>query len=334
MALGTLIAATAHEIAPRQERGFQGGFVENLADLGAALAERTLIDSLRNGTPMNFAFDESDRDHPVRDAVMDFAFKGEAERLASTLALCERLANKMDGRNKNCLLLVSVHEMDSPAAREVIIWMFPYDRVIQRDGGRVALQDAFSLTSGLRKAASFHGMELRTGFLSGIALDHQSSNADQRVAKFWISGFLGGELQVQSREGTGLAAAAFRSANKFLAENEEGQGHLVAAIGQLRARADRPWTIEAISNLLPDGAAKDFFDRASGHGPETRSPFTLALDQFDKKIKYRVFKLDNGITVAAPFVEVGVGVTIEESADGATLTARGKIQGESIRSTS
>jgi hypothetical protein len=265
---------------------------------------------------------------------MSFAFMEEGDRLAAAVALCARLASKMDGRNKNCLLLVSVHETDSPAAREVIVWMFPYDRVIQRTGGRVALEDAFSLTSGLRKAAAFRGMDLRTGFLSGVALDHQSSNADQRVANFWISGFLGGELQVQSREGTGLAAAAFRLANKLLAGNEVAQEHLVAAIGQLRARTDRPWTIENIADLLPHGDAKVAFSKAAGSGAETRSPFSLSLEQFDQKIKFRVFKLENGITVAAPFVEVGNGVTIEESADGATLTARGRIRGESIRSTS
>lgn len=334
MALGRLLAATAHEIAPRQDSEFQGGFVENLNDLGAALAERSLIDALRDGTPMNFAFQEAERDHPVRNAVMAFAFRNDDERLAASIELCSRLAGKMDGRNKNCLLLLSVHEMESAAAREVIVWMFPYDRVIQRTGGRVALEDAFSLTSGLRKAAAFKGMNLRTGFLSGVALDHQSSNADQRVANFWISGFLGGELQVQSREGTGLAASAFRNANKALAGNEEAQSHLVAAIGQLRARTDRPWTIESIAELLPEGDAKAAFVRAAGSGSETRSPFALALEQFDQKIKFRVFKLDNGITVAAPFVEVGNGITIEESADGSALTARGVIRGESIRSTS
>lgn len=334
MALGRLIAATAHEIAPRQEGDFQGGFVENLEDLGAALADRSLIDALRDGAPMNFAFDDAARDHPVRDSVMKFAFAEDRDRLAAAVELCTRLASKMDGRNKNCLLLLSVHEMDSAAAREVIVWMFPYDRVIQRTGGRVALEDAFSLTSGLRKAAAFRGMELRTGFLSGIALDHQSSNADQRVANFWITGFLGGELQVQSREGTGLAASAFRAANKTLAGNEDAQANLVAAIGQLRSRTDRPWTIESIADLLPEGDAKAAFVRAAGSGSETRSPFTLSLEQFDRKIKFRVFKLDNGITVAAPFVEVGNGITIEESEEGATLTARGIIRGESIRSTS
>lgn len=333
MTLGALIAATAHEVAPRQTEPFQGGFVENLADLGSALAERSLIDALRNGTPMNFYFDSPTREHPIRDAAMNFAFKDADDRSRSALGLCERLASTMDGRNKSCLLLVSVHEMPSPAAREVIVWMFPYDRVIQRQGGRVELQDAFSLTSGLRKAATFRGMDVRTGFLSGVALDHQSSNADQRVANFWINGFLGGELQVQSREGTNLAATAFRAANKTLARNEIAQEQLVGAIAHLRSRTDRPWTIEQIVALLPAGEAKEAFVKAAGNSAATRSPFALDLEQFDQKIKYRVFKLENGITVSAPFVEVGQGVTIEESVDGATLTARGKIQGETIRST-
>ena len=114
----------------------------------------------------------------------------------------------MDGRNKNCLLLASVHRKGQGAAREAVLWMFPYDRVIQRRGGKVDLRDAFSLSSGLRKAASFSGDNNRAGFLSGLALDHQSSSADQKVAQFWINRFLEGSLQIQSREGTNLLAAA------------------------------------------------------------------------------------------------------------------------------
>ncbi|WP_349867471.1 hypothetical protein [Leifsonia sp. WHRI 6310E] len=336
MALGALLAASAFEVSPRQEGGFQGGFVENLDDLSAALNEKSMIDALRSGTPMNFSFEADSRLHEVRDSVMSFAFDGdEAVRLEATRALCGRLASQMDGRNKNCLLLTSLHAMSSDAAKEVIIWMFPYDRVIQRSGQHVQLQDAFSLTSGLRKAASFAGMNLKSGFLTGKALDHQSSNVDQRVATFWISGFLGAELQVQSREGTALAAKLFRAANKALAGDEKSQEQLVAGITSLRNRADRPWTIENIGEqLLPPGPAREAFAAAAGFGPETHAPFSLDVDQFDERIKFRVFKLENGITVSSPFVEVGKNVQVKESADGATLYAQGKIRGETIRSTS
>jgi hypothetical protein len=334
MALGNLISATAYEISPRQEGPFDGGLVENLADLGAALADKSMIDALRDGTPVSFDFDNEARVHPVRDALMTFAFGTAATRVAASQELAARLASKMDGRNKNCLLLISVHEVASSEALEAIAWMFPYDQVIQRTGGRVALQDAFSLTSGLRKAAAFRGLNLRTGFLSGVALDHQSSNTDQKVAQFWITKFLGGALQVQSREGTLLAAKVFRAANKTLAGDEVAQAALVAAIGQLRSRTDKRWTIQEIADtLLPGGASREAFTAAAGHGPETRSPFDLDLQRFDQKVKYRVFKLDNGITVSAPFVEIGAGVTIEQSSEGQSrLTATGTIAGEALRS--
>jgi len=334
MALGNLISATAYEIRPRQEGPFEGGLVENLADLRAALADKTMIDALRDGTPVSFDFDDAARVHPVRDALMTFAFGSATARIEASQGLAGRLASKMDGRNKNCLLLVSVHAIMESPALEVIVWMFPYDRVIQRTGGRVALQDAFSLTSGLRKAASFRGFNLRTGFLSGVALDHQSSNADQKVAQFWIAKFLGGALHVQSREGTLLAAKVFRAANKTLAGDEIAQAALVAAIGQLRSRTDKRWTIQEIADtLLPAGASREAFATAAGHGPETRSPFDLDIARFDEKVKYRVFKLDNGITVSAPFIEIGAGVTIERSSEGQSrLTATGTIAGEALRS--
>jgi hypothetical protein len=147
MALGRLIAATAHEISPRQVNPFQGGFVENLTDLGEALSRKSLIDALRDGTPVTFDFrGDENRAHDVRDALMLFSFNDAQIQLEASLSLCGRLAGKMDGRNKNCLLLVSVHETIDSTAREVIVWMFPYDQVIQRSEGRVALQNAFSLT--------------------------------------------------------------------------------------------------------------------------------------------------------------------------------------------
>jgi hypothetical protein len=147
-------------------------------------------------------------------------------------------------------------------------------------------------------------------------------------------GFLGGALQVTSSAGTGLVARFFREANRNLENDEVSQESLFAAIGLLRARADRPWTIQEISNdLLPAGPARQAFEDAAGSGSETRSPFLLDRDQFDAKIKFRSFKLDNGVTVTSPFSEVGRGVTVFESEDGAILTATGRISKETIRAT-
>jgi len=335
MSLGTLLWATAHEIKPKQEGDFQGGFVDNLTDLANALSSRTLIEPLRAGTPVNFDIKSDDRSHPVRDPFMSFAFNAEPERLAASTQLCERLAAEMDGRNKECLLLLSAHETANDGVREVIVWMFPADTVIQRTGSRVDLQDAFSLTSGLRKAAVFKGPNARTGFLSGIALDHQSSSVDRRLAEFWVAGFLGASMQVQSREGTALLASAFRHANNALTGDVPSQETLAAAIGQLRARSDKPWTIQEVAvDLLPGGPVREAFLRAAGEGAETRATFRVGIEQFDSLVKYRVFRLTNGVTVSAPFLEIGDGVNIEGSEEGATLVARGVIASETLRSRS
>jgi hypothetical protein len=324
-------------VSPRQDGQFQGGFVDNLDELGSALSEKSLSDALHEGTPLNFIFPEGTRSHPVRDALLTLSFsQDEEEQMAASISLCQRLADHMDGRNKNCLLLITVHSGPGESSAEAILWMFSYDRVIQRSGGKVDLKDAFSLSSGLRKAASFSGSNSRTGFLSGVALDHQSSNANQLVAQFWISRFLEGSLQVQAREGTNLLAKAFRAANKALSNDELAQDQLVSTIIYVRANAAQPTTIASIGGLVPAGSAREAFARAAGSGPETRAPFAVDLERFDSRIKFRVFRLESGITVSAPFVEVSEqgGVQIEESVDGSRLIASGLIKSESIRSTS
>jgi hypothetical protein len=335
MELGLLIRATAHEVTPRQIGDFEGGFVENLADLSAALHKHALVEPLRDATPVSFVFEGNERQHPVRDHFVSFAFGDGAGQLAASRGLCERLAAEMDGRNKPCLLLLSAHETESVDEREVIVWVFPADVVIRRSGDHVSLEDAFSLTSGLRKAANFRGSGLRTGFLSGRALDHQANHTDQRLAEFWISGFLGCAVQIQAREGTRLAAMAFRNANKALAGDEPAQGRLLAALAQYRARVDRAWSLEDVaSELLAAGTARDAFVAAIGTGPDTKAPFRLALEAFDAQIKFRVFKLENGVTVSSPFVEVGHDVEVTESEAGSTLRVTGLIVGETIRARS
>lgn len=272
----------------------------------------------------------------MRDLLLKFAFGSSKDQLSSSVELCQRLADNMDGRNKSCLLLLSLHESATATHVEAVLWMFPYDRVIQRTGGKVDLNDAFSLSSGLRKAASFAGANNRAGFLSGLALDQQSSSVDQKVAQFWIGRFLNGQLQVQSREGTDLLANAFRATNKSLKNDEAAQQHLVAAVAHVRSNSSKPWTLEDVSNAFPAGAARDAFDKATGSGPETRTPFIIDLPRLDSRIRFRVFKLDNGITVAAPFLELGPGSGIElaVSAAGTKLTASGLVESETIRSTS
>lgn len=135
-------------------------------------------------------------------------------------------------------------------------------------------------------------------------------------------------------EGERNALAAYRETNKALGSDEVAQRDLVASIHQVRAHAAaRPWTLEEVARLMPHGPARETFTREIGDGPQVRAPFTVDLDAFDHKIKFRVFKLENGITVSSPFLEVGEGVTIETSEAGSILTATGLIKGESIRTT-
>ena len=59
--------------------------------------------------------------------------------------------------------------------------------------------------------------------------------------------------------------------------------------------------------------------------------FDIDLDRFDQIVQYLSYVLDNGVTVYAPFAEIGESVIIAEDNGEKYLTVRGRITREAIR---
>lgn len=327
MALGRLLAASALEVSPRQEGDFEGGDVANLAELEVGLKEAATQGKLDQGLNVTLKVDHK-RGSPVRDAAMRSAFGTSDERLSAVEVLANRLGTAMDKRSSMCLLVVSVHEL-ADSSRQVVTWTFPRERVIRRDGGKVDINDAFSLNSKLRKAALLSGHNNRDGFLVARVLDQQTTATDRVAADFWIVKFLDGLQQIGTPEGTRLAATTFRKTYEKL--EPPGQEILQTAMATTRTLTDRQWSLEAIgTELLPEGEVQKQFLKMAGKGDDARATFTIDPVAFDRLVEFHIFTLSNGVRITAPASQIGVGVIVDDSGIERTILAEGVIVDEKL----
>lgn len=328
MALGKLLAASALEVSPRQKAAYEGGDVANLAELQVGLDEAATKGKLDQGLAVTLKVDQS-RASPVRDAVIRSAFGTPEAQPDAVEALAVRLGQAMDKRSSICLLVVSVHELPD-SSRQVAIWTFPRERVIRRDGGKVNVNDAFSLSSRLRKAALMYGHNNRDGFLVARVLDQQTTSTERIAADFWIVKFLDAQQQIGTAEGTNLTATVFRKTHEKL--DPPDQEVLQTAMATVRTLTDRQWSLEAIATeLMPEGNAQKQFLKAAGKGDEVRATFSLDQQEFDRLVDFHVFTLANGVRVSAPTSQLEVSVIIGESGGRRTLLAEGVIVDEKLR---
>jgi hypothetical protein len=327
MALGKLVAASALEVTPQQQSDFEGGDVANLVELQVGLDEAATKGNLVQGLAVTLKVDQN-RCSPVRDAVMLSAFGSPEDRLRAVEALAVGLGHAMDKRSSICLLVVSVHEQHD-MSRQVVTWTFPHERVIRRSGGKVDINEAFSLNSRLRKAALLSGHNNRNGFLTAHVLDQQTTSTERIAADFWIVKFLEAEQQIGTSEGTTLAATVFRKTHEGLDPPE--QQTLQTAIASVRTLTDRKWSLEMIATeLLPQGNAQKQFLKTAGKGDVVTATFAIDQQEFDRLVGFHIFTLASGVRVSAPASQIGVGVIIDESAGVRTLLAEGVVVDEKL----
>lgn len=312
-----------------------GGKVGVTADMRDALTDTYTRSKLDKALPVNFTF-AAGRSNTMRDLAMSIAFDSTRVAGAAALTTAERLLQSIDRRSKPNLLVISTATTERAGEKQVVLWMFPSEDIFQFDSTQASvevLDDAFSRSSNLRKAARFTGTNTRTGFLSGRILDRQANSADRFVANFWIKEFLMADLQVGAQEGTEILAKTLRAANDALAENPHGRSQLHLAIGTLRHHHQQRISIrEFCDKYLGPGEVRGVvLDKAPN--PEiVNSLFELDIDRFDTLVQYRIFELDTGVFVSAPFSEIGDSVTIEGDGTANYLEARGAVVNEKIRS--
>jgi len=315
-----------------------GGLVQAATTVSVAIDESTESISVGKWIDADLQIDSAsqDRSHVIRNLAIAIAFGSDADALSGAAQIAAHLSACTDRRSKDSLLMIVVADDDK--ATEVKLWTFPQDSVFQFSPSRrlgkgpsVQATEAFSRGSHLRKAAVFRGQNRRTDFLSCRVVDFQVNASARAAADFWIEHFLDARLSLGSALGTKILAKVLRE-TVGAACNAEERLELVGAAQALRQSNREKWSIASVadellreparSNLLAHPVAKRNKD----------SLFSLDRDAFDKLINFRVYQLDTGVWVSAPFTDEPEGVEIEKAGDDRRLTATGLVVAETVRS--
>lgn len=330
-AVTPLVRAFAYSVAPGSATQPAGGAVTLGKDVSGALVDAYAKASLDHALPVSFVFD-AQRRNPVRELLLAIAFSREPEARRAASQLAERLRDSMDKRSKPGLLVVSVGAARNSTRRQVVVWLFPKDEAFRpsAQGRLILLDDIFSRSSGLRKAAMFQGSQSRSSFLSGRVLDSQANVSDRYLADFWLVDFLNAQLQMTSKEGTDLFGRALKVTNGAIEEGP-AKDQLYAAISAVRTNPRRRWSLDEFAEAFLSGDTKTRFLESAPNIDSRKAPFDLDVERLDNLIQFRVFRLESGTSVSAPFAEVGQSVTVEEHDGKRTLQVRGVVVEERLR---
>ncbi len=303
----------AYEVFPQknQEEPMQpkGGKITISEGLRHTLTELLSSSQLTNQAPIAFHVEDprhEQKQNDVRKLVMQFAYGNTLAVKNSSEALALRLSSVMDGRSKPFLLLVSAFSGNDSV--RVVFWAFPKDEGLKFElthtGAQVeVISDIFNISSTLRKAALFDGVNSPDSFWEGRMIDFQSGRTD-----FWVENFLECRLSTSGVYGTQLLAEYLADAYKK-ADSSEARESIFNAIVAVRTRPVRRISHLRFANDYLNDDAKNMF-LATVPEEEHRVLFDFDRDVFETKIGFRAFKMQDDVYLSAPFGAIGESVKI------------------------
>jgi hypothetical protein len=269
--------------------------------------------------------------HPLREHLIAYCFGAAPVAKSAALAAAKRLGDAMDNRSVFTLLMLVAYKQGG--TRRLVMWAFPKDEPFHfsASGERAKvkiLKDAFSRSSSFKKAALFEGTDAPTSFWSGHVIDKQAESGFGTAADYWVNRFLDSRPSLTGKAGTRLLARCLRRTYDSLTDRAD-KNQLSDAIVAVRASQRRQWSLKRFAEeYLTDNAKNAFLHHAPA---ETRSStFTFNKEEFESKLNLRVFRLQDDVTVAAPFGTVGNSVKITDGPQ-RTLTCEGIIVAEKVR---
>jgi hypothetical protein len=308
----------AYEVSPQRlsETAIppRGGAFSADAAFIKALDEYVTKSKLESQPTVDFRIKPSDRkdpnpQHEVRSLIISYTFGATATAKSAALSLARRLGNSMDDRSPFTLLLLSAYK--NAASQRLVIWAFLKDEPFHfsAHGDRAKfkiLKDAFSRSSSFKKAALFEGIDSPAHFLSGRVIDKQSQNGYGTAADYWVSTFLDSRFSRTGTAGTQLLAKCLREAYDAL-EQQADRDQISHAIVGAHASRRRQWSLQGFAREYLDGAAKSAF---LNHAPQEarNSTFEFHKDEFEKKLNFHIYRLEDDVVVSAPFGATSVKV--------------------------
>lgn len=306
-----------------------GGQVPVTASVNQALDEAYQHAAVDQGKVVTFVFEDGADTNPVRDALISIAFDDDQEANEAAAVLAGKLADAMDRRSTPGLLVVSVH--GSGDVREVVLWTFPRDEAFRHTGEELDLiDDVFSRSSNLRKAASFRGRRGEGEFITGRVVDFQANSVDRYVADYWVKRFLQASVVMTGEQATMLFAKTVKQAIDRLDPDADAQGEIVAAVSGI-GNQPRRMSVRAFVDENLNGAAAETVLRSAPHAGAVDAIFELQPDRLRQILRYRVFHLDTGVTVSVPMDSVGEAVLVGVDGDGRVVETRGRVVDETVR---
>ncbi len=249
--------------------------------------------------------------HTVRRLILRFSFGGASTAANASRLLSEKLADSMDYRSPSTLLMMTC--LKNGSQRRTIMWAFPQESGFQfrsdTTGARIRLlQDIFSHSSRLRKAALFEGRNRRSAFVSGRIIDHQAVGSSGAGADYWIDKFLECQFSLSGVMGTRRLAGYLRAAHDSL-DSQADKDQVFSTILAVRTSPTKNWTYQRVANRFLTGAAQgEFLSRIPAH--QRTLAFSFDRDEFEKRLNFRVFQTERGIYISAPFGTVGTTVKL------------------------
>lgn len=308
-------AVTPQRKAEVKQAPSGGAFPVN-DDIRKALDALLVTSKLASQAEVHFRFDGDNnfqqRQHAVRDLVMDFAFQAPAKAKAAAQALSTKLSDAMDERSPpTTLFILAVGR--SGALRRMTMWAFPHDEAFQfrssNNRPRIRLlDDIFSRSSRLRKAVLFQGRNRNSDFLTGRILDQQAMGGFGKAADYWISNFLDCRLGLEGEAGTRLLAKHLREAYESL-DSQPDREQLFNAMTAVRTSTKTTWSAKQFAAQYLQGEAKRVFLQSVPADLRNLS-FKFQRDVFEDKLNFRVFRLKDDVYVSAPFGTIGDGKTV------------------------
>lgn len=282
-------------------------------------------------TSVVFKMDD-DRTHPVRELVLKLAFGQTRTPLTAMTDLACRLSQCTDGRTGSSLMITTVE--DAGDRRRVSMYVFPeeesYTLKTMREEAILERLRSFVLKSRLRKVAQFSGKNINAHFLQGEVADLQIGSDPRTAADYWVTAFLEAEFAINNNKGTRLVADGLKKAFEQAATSDK-QAIMEAAVS-LMADRRQGWSLQQIARkLIPAHLVETFCSVAPNEQTRT-GQFFLDKELLRDRINYRVFQLDTGVWVSAPFSEVGETVKLTGDGKKQTLTCRGTVVAEKVRS--
>jgi len=283
-----------------------GGALTVVGPLGPVVDRATSQAPVGSWLEVHLNVDTRDpnRGHPVRSAAIALAYGDTTAADAAADALALRLSVHMDERMKGCLLAVAVAQLTG--GRSVTLWTFPRDEALrfvasEQGAPRVeVLQNAFSQSSNLRKAAILRGADSgATSFLTAKVADLQTGGRAETAA-YWIDDFLHAQLSLAAGTGSIALARALKDAWESAPSDDIRDQYYSAAIA-VRASTAARTSLKSFADSYLTGTAKSRFLQTRDAREHRSRQFQFDPTAFDRVANFRVLRTANGLRISAPF---------------------------------